>query len=294
MGHQHNHVHSHEVPSIENVNKAFYISIILNMVFTLIEFIVGYSVNSLALISDASHNLNDVGSLIISLIGMKLAQKASTKLYTYGYKKASIMASLINAILLVIIVIGIIMEAVGRFNHSPDLAGVPIIITSLIGVFINTISAFLFYDGQKEDINVKGAFLHLMVDALVSIGVVISGIIIYYTNWNIIDSIISIIIAIIIFISTWGLLKESIRLAIDGVPQNIDLDAISEVFNSHELIKDFHHLHIWALSSTKNALTVHIVLAEKVTLVDAFKIKEDIKDKLKSQNIEHATIEFDN
>jgi cobalt-zinc-cadmium efflux system protein len=285
--------HSHEVPSLRNVDKAFYIGIGLNSIFTLIEFIVGYRTNSLALIADASHNLSDVASLIISLIGMKLAQKLATKLYTYGYKKASIMASLINAILLIVIVVGIAKEAIERFDTVPEVVGKVIIFTALIGVFINTLSAFLFYKGQKDDINIKGAFLHLLVDALVSVGVVISGIVIYYTNWNVIDPIISLIIAVVILISTWGLFKESIKLAVDGVPQNIDFDKINILLNNHKQIQEVHHLHIWALSSTENALTVHIIPKENVKLEDTLAIKKDIKEELIHQNIQHITIEFE-
>ncbi len=293
MNNKDNQSHSHEVTNLDNMNNAFYIGIGLNSLFTLIEFIVGYKTNSLALIADASHNLSDVASLIISLIGMRLAQKASTKLYTYGYKKASILASLINSILLVVIVIGISKEAIERFDMVPEVVGKVIILTALIGVIINTISAFLFYKGQKSDINIKGAFLHLLVDALVSVGVVISGIVIYYTNWNIIDPIISLIIAVVILISTWGLLKESIKLTLDGVPQNVDYEKIKTILNENKNIEEFNHIHIWALSSTENALTVHIRLKDTIKFEDAFEIKEEIKDELKHQNILHTTIELE-
>ncbi len=292
MGNSHNH--SHEAPSIKNINNAFYIGIGLNSIFTLIEFIVGYKTNSLALIADASHNLSDVASLIISLIGMKLAQKAATKLYTYGYKKASIMASLINAVLLVIIVISIAKEAIERFDAVPEVVGKVIILTALIGVLINTVSAFLFYKGQKDDINIKGAFLHLLVDAIVSVGVVISGIIIYYTNWNIIDPIISLVIAVTILISTWGLLKESIKLALDGVPQSIDIDKIKDLLNSHEDIQEVHHLHVWSLSSTENAMTVHIIPKNNGNLEELTSVKQSVKEELIHENIQHVTIEFEN
>ncbi len=290
---EHSHNHSHELPSLKDINKAFYIGIGLNLVFTLLEFIVGYTTSSLALVADASHNLNDVASLVISLIGMKLAQKATTKLYTYGYKKASIMASLINAILLIIIVLGIAKEAIQRFYFSPELSGVVIIVTALIGVIINTVSAFMFYKGQKDDINVKGAFLHLLLDALLSIGVVVSGIIIHYTHWNIVDPVISLIIAAIILASTWGLLKESIKLTLDGVPHNIDISAINNVLMKNTRIQESHHLHVWALSSIENALTVHIILKDGVQLKDALAIKKEIKEELKHYNVHHITIEIE-
>ncbi len=287
------HHHSHGTTNLKSIHTAFYIGIALNLIFTLVEFIVGYTTNSLALIADATHNLSDVASLVISLIGMRLAQKASTKLYTYGYKKASIMASLVNAILLIVIVVGIAKEALARFYTAPEVVGKTIILTALIGVLINTISAFLFYKRQKDDINIKGAFLHLLVDALISLGVVVSGIIIYYTNWNIIDPIISLVIAIVILISTWGLLKESIKLALDGVPQHIDINKIASMLKEHEGIQEIHHLHIWALSSNEIALTVHLIPPKDMVLEDILKVKNQVKEMLLHQNIQHATIEFD-
>jgi len=286
--------HNHSAPSLDSINKAFYIGIVLNTIFTAIEFIIGYSTNSLALIADASHNLSDVASLIISLIGMRLAQKTATTLYTYGYKKASILASLINATLLIYIVINISIEGIERLNTTPEVGGFALIITALIGVFINTISAFLFFKGQRDDINIKGAFLHLLIDAVVSLGVVISGIIIYYTNWNIIDPIISFVIAIVILFSTWNLLKESFKLILDGVPQNINLKNIQDVILKNKNIKEIHHLHVWALSSSQNALTVHVVLKQDSDMQHFLNAKDIIKHDLAHENIYHSTIKLDN
>ena len=178
-GHDHHH---HTVTDLSTLNRAFYIGIGLNLLYTIIEFAVGFRVDSLALISDASHNLSDVASLVISLIGMKLTHRTATQLYTYGYKKASILASLINAVLLMYIVIKIFIEAFERLANPPEMVGSAIMLTAFIGVIINAVSAFLFYKGQKTDINVKGAFLHLMLDALVSVGVIISGAIVYFTG----------------------------------------------------------------------------------------------------------------
>ncbi len=293
MSHHHHHDHSHTA-SLDSLNKAFYIGIGLNTLFTIVEFIVGYTSNSLALLSDASHNLSDVGSLIISLIGLKLAEKSATTLYTYGYKKASILASLTNAILLIYIVVNISIEAVERLNSAPEVMSTAIIITALIGVFINAVSAFLFFEGQKEDINIKGAFLHLLLDAIISVGVVISGIIIYYTNWYVVDSIVSFIIAIIILVSTWRLLTESIKLTLDGVPKHIDLKNIKTILLKNPLVKDIHHLHVWAISSSQNALTVHIMLKDPADVQAFLAIKNQIKHELQHENIHHATIELDN
>lgn len=285
--------HSHTLPDIGNINRAFFIGIGLNSLYTAIEFIVGYSTNSLALIADASHNLSDVASLIISVIGMRLAQKAATFSYTYGYKKASILASLINSILLIMIVIKIFIEGIERLCSPPVVASNVIIITALIGVIINVISAFLFYKGQKQDINIKGAFIHLSVDAALSLGVVISGIIIYYTQCDIIDTIISFIIGFFIVFSTWSLLKESIRLTLDGVPKDVNLNKIESLLLQNHFIREVHHLHVWALSSSENALTVHVVLKKDVPNQEFLIAKDIIKQDLVHENIQHSTIELD-
>ena len=294
MEHHHDHSHHHHhVPDLKRINQAFYVGIGANALYTLIEFVVGIRINSLALISDASHNLSDVATLIISLLGMKLAQKGATSLYTYGYKKASILASFVNAVILCLIVIKIGIESIERFSNPPQMLGSMIMITALIGVFINGLSAFLFYKGQKDDINIKGAFLHLLVDALVSFGVIVSGIIISFTGWNIIDPIISFVIAFVILFSTWSLLKESVKLILDGVPQQISNENIQQILENHPNIASVHHIHIWALSSSENALTSHLVLKEGVSLETFMEVKKELKHELFHQGIQHATLEID-
>lgn len=294
MSHHHDHAgHNHGPSTLENINRAFYIGIALNLLFTIIEFVVGYLNNSLALISDATHNLSDVASLVISLVAMKLAQKAANLTFTYGYKKASILASFINSVLLLVVVFTILKEAIERFNSPPEVGGKVIIITAIIGVLINTISAFLFYKGQKDDINVRGAFLHLLVDAIVSVGVVISGIIILYTNWHITDIIVSIIIAVVILVTTWGLFKESLKLTLDAIPKGIDLVNIKKIILNNDRVKDVHHVHIWALSSTINALSAHIILDKEYSIQDSMKIKAHLRHELEHHNIQHITIEID-
>ena len=294
MSHHHDHAgHNHGPSTLENINRAFYIGIALNLLFTIIEFVVGYLNNSLALISDATHNLSDVASLVISLVAMKLAQKAANLTFTYGYKKASILASFINSVLLLVVVFTILKEAIERFNSPPEVGGKVIIITAIIGVLINTISAFLFYKGQKDDINVRGAFLHLLVDAIVSVGVVISGIIILYTNWHITDIIVSIIIAVVILVTTWGLFKESLKLTLDAIPKGIDLVNIKKIILNNDGVKDVHHVHIWALSSTINALSAHIILDKEYSIQDSMKIKAHLRHELEHHNIQHITIEID-
>ncbi|MDZ7797259.1 MAG: cation diffusion facilitator family transporter [Candidatus Marinimicrobia bacterium] len=289
--HQH-HEHAHSPAG--NISRAFYIGIILNTLFMAAEFVIGYYNNSLALIADAGHNFSDVISLFISLIGLRLAYKAITRTFTYGYKKASILASLINAVLLVVVVIYIFKEGIERLNSPPQIPGNIIMITAGIGVLINTISAFLFYKGQKEDINIKAAFIHLLVDALVSVGVVVSGLIIMLTGWHIVDTVISFIIGGVILVTTWGLLKESLRLTLDAVPKDIDTEEIKKLIIRSPRVKDLHHLHIWALSSRENALTAHIILDSNTYSPENIqKIKNEIKNALAQKNIRHVTLEID-
>lgn len=290
--HDHHHHHDHGPQNLSGLNVAFFVGIGLNALFTVLEFIYGYVYNSLALISDATHNLSDVASLILSLLGMKLAQKVASVSYTYGFKKASLLASLINAVLLFIVVFGIIREAIERLTSPPEVMGMGIVIIASIGVLINTVSAFLFYKGQKDDINIRGAFIHLMVDALVSVGVVISGLIIYYTQWNIIDPIISFVIAITIILTTWSLLKESVRLVLDAVPREIDAKKVIRAMEKVTDVESVHHVHIWALSSKTNALTAHVQLHEN-NIPRWDKVKDDIKHLLEHQNITHTTLELE-
>lgn len=286
------HLHNHSL-SATNLNRAFLLGIVLNLSFTIIEFGTGFYYNSLALISDAGHNLNDVGSLVLSLIAYKLAQIAGSKKFTYGYKKVTILASFTNAILLLLVVGGIIKEAIERFSNPTETHSLSIIIVATIGIFINTISAFLFFKNKGKDINIKGAFLHLIVDALVSVGVVISGIVIYYTGWNIVDPLTSLIIAAIIIFSTWGLLKESIRLSADAVPKDIDITKVKSNLLDIEGVNNVHHIHIWAISTTINAFTAHLILNDSFDLLKMSKVKKIIKDKLSQMNIQHSTIEYE-
>ena len=292
MTHHHQKSHFHETPDTNVFNKAFFVGIGLNLLFTIVEFSIGYSSKSLALIADASHNLSDVASLIISLIGLRLSQKAATKFFTYGYKKASILASLINAVLLLFIVIAIIVEAINRLRYTPQIIGNEIIFTALIGIIINTVSAYFFFKGRKNDINIKGAFIHLIADAIVSLGVVISGIIISYTNWYGLDPIISFVIALAIFFSSWKLLKDSLTLILDGVPEYINLAEIETEFLNNPEVSEIHDLHVWAISSRQNALTVHLVLQYGISPDDFAQIKNKIEHGLMQKNIHLTTIEI--
>ena len=262
MVHNHEH-HSHEhVHQLSSLNKSFIIGITLNILFVLVEFGIGFYYDSLGLLSDAGHNLGDVASLVLAMLAFRLAKVHPNSRYTYGYKKSTVLVSLLNAVILLVAVGIIITESIGKLLHPTPVEGAAIAWTAGAGVVINAVTAWLFMKDKEKDLNVKGAYLHMAADTLVSVGVVISGIIIMYTGWTIVDPVIGLVIAVIIVISTWGVLHDSLRLSLDGVPVGIDTEKIEQLILSQPGVVGYHHLHIWALSTTETALTVHIVLDE--------------------------------
>ncbi len=284
----HQHEHNHHTLNAESLNKAFIWGIALNAAFVIVEFVLGFISGSLGLVSDAGHNLGDTASLILALFALTLASKAPTSNYTYGLSKGTILVSLVNAVILMVAVVLIIIECIEKFANPQPVNGNFIIIVAAVGVIINGVTAWLFVKDKDKDLNVKGAYLHMAMDALVSVGVVVSGVLIKFTGWYIIDPIIGLIVAVIIVVSTWDLLKDSLRLVLDGVPEGIDVEQIKSAIQEIEGVEDCHHLHIWALSTTQNAMTAHIVVKEGA---DPEKVKHNIKQKLESYNINHATIE---
>ncbi len=288
--HHHHHHEIHHQMKSNKLNKIFIIAIVINVLFVALEFLLGMLSNSVSLLSDAGHNLTDIASLILALLAMRLSQMRTNEKYTYGYKKSTILVSLFNAILLVVVVIFILKESIEKIYYPQSVDGNIIAIVAFIGVIVNTITALLFLYDKDKDLNVKGAYLHMAADALVSIGVVVSGVIIYFTGAYVVDFIVGLIIAIIIIISTWKLLKESVQLALDGVPIGIDLKKVKNVICSQENVKEIHHLHVWAMSTTENALTVHIVLND---MSQMYKTKSNIKQAMAEIGIEHVTLEFE-
>ena len=285
---QHHHDHHHH--EITSLNKAFIIGITLNLAFVVAEFVAGFWYNSLGLLSDAGHNLGDVASLVLAMLAFRLAKVHPTGKYTYGYKKSTVLVSLLNAVILLVAVGIIIAESIGKLMHPRPVEGDAIAWVAGIGVVINGITAWLFMKDKEKVLNVKGAYLHMAADALVSVGVVVSGIVIAHTGWYIIDPIIGLLIAIVIIVSTWGLLRDSLRLSLDGVPMGTDIDKVEEVIHAVEGVKGVHHLHIWAISTTETALTAHIAI-ENVS--DMERIKQEIKHELLHAGIQHATLEFE-
>jgi cobalt-zinc-cadmium efflux system protein len=246
----------------------------------------------MALVADAGHNLSDVAGLLIAWGASYLAGKAASSKKTYGYKKTTILAPLLNGIILMIAVGAIAYEAITRFFNPLPVPGTTIIIVASIGVVINTITALLFMKGMKDDLNIKGAFLHMAADAGVSVGVVIGGIIINVTGFYLIDPILSLIIVIIITLGTWGLLKESFNMTLDSVPESIKLEDVKNYISPLNGVINLHDLHIWSMSTTETALTAHIVTEEESQNDALLKIlNKGLHDKF---GIEHTTIQLEN
>lgn len=291
--HSHDHNHSHVVSPKLLAGRAFRIGIILNVLFVIAEAVAGLKFNSMALLTDAGHNLSDVGSLAISLLAFTLARRKATEFYTYGYKKTTVLAALANSVILLLAVGVMMYESIRRFYQPQEVEGMVVAWIAAAGIVVNGISAFLFFKDKERDLNVKSAYLHLVADALVSLGVVAAGIIIFFTGWNWVDSIMGLVIALIILISTLKLLIESFKLSVDAVPHGINVDDIKQFILSNENITDVHHIHIWPLSTTENALTAHILINESLTFDQKMMVIKKLRHSLEHQNVHHSTFELE-
>lgn len=284
--HHENHHHHH----VQTLNRALYIGIALNVAFVLIEFTFGLWTGSLSLLTDAGHNLGDVAGLVMVVIAAKLALKKPTRTYTYGLGKTTILVALVNAVTLLIMVGAIAWEAAQRFSAAQEVPGRVIAWVALAGIIVNGVTAFLFLKDQKKDLNMRGAYLHMAADALVSLGVFVSGIVIAYTQWYWLDSVVSLVIVVVIVVGSWNLLRDSLQLSLDGVPKSIDLEKIKAYLLSIKGVSGIHDLHVWAMSTTATALTVHLVVPGEV--------EGDLLSKLSHElhthfHIDHTTIQFE-
>ncbi len=262
-GHSHDHSqghghagHSHAPASF---GAAFAIGASLNTAFVVAELIFGYSANSLALVSDAVHNLSDVIALLLAWGGAWLAGQRPTDTHTYGYRRASILAALINAALLLVAVGGIAVEAINRLREPAEVASWTVVWVAALGILINGGTALLFMRGRDSDLNVRGAYLHMVADAGVSLGVVVAALLIMATGWQWLDPAISLVIAAVVLASGWGLMRDSVNLALDAVPRGIELKAVRDYLVALEGVTEVHDLHIWAMSTSETALTAHLV-----------------------------------
>lgn len=286
--HHHHHDHAHFHGGADQMTRAFRLGIWINLAYVVIEAAFGFFTNSMGLLSDAGHNLSDVASLLIALFAFRATRIKPTDSFTYGYRKATIMASAVNAIILYVAVALILIESVEKILNPVPVDGGIVAWVAGIGILINGFTVLLFLKDSKHDLNVKGAYLHMLADTIVSIGVVIAGIVMWFTGWYLVDPIIGIAIAGIIAVSSWSLLRESLRLVFDGVPSGIDLDKVKEQILAVEAVESLHHLHVWSLSTTDVAMTVHVVVRNPTDIDHAI---EEIRTAVAPLGISHPTIE---
>jgi len=290
MGHDHDeHGHQHHAP--KDFGRAFLIGIFLNAGFIVLEVTFGLLSGSLALLADAGHNFADVLGLVMAWSASELAKKVPSPRRTYGWKRATVLAALFNALLLLVGVGAIVWEAIQRFHDPPSVEGGTVIWVAALGIAVNGASALLFMSGQSQDLNVRGAFLHMAADAAVSTGVMLSGAVILSTGWGWLDPLVSLLVGFFILLSTWDLFTDSLNLSLDAVPASVDPSAVHAYLAGLPEIAGIHHLHIWALSTTEVALTAHLV-KRTPALDDALlaRIREDL---LHRYGIGHPTIQFE-
>ena len=261
-GHTHGHSHGPggHVHAPANFGRAFAIGIALNTVFIVVEAAYGFLANSTALLADAGHNLSDVLGLVVAWIAVVLSKRQPTARFTYGLRNSSILAALINAVLLLIACGAIMLEAVQRLFNPEPVASLTVIIVAAIGIGVNGVTAWLFASGSKGDINIRGAYLHLAADAAVSAGVVVAGFLIMWTGWLWLDPVTSLLIVVVIVWGTWGLLRESTAMSLAAVPSSIDPVAVRAYLAGLPGVASLHDLHIWPMSTTETALTAHLVV----------------------------------
>ena len=258
QGHVHGLGHSHAPPG--DFSRAFAIGIALNVAFVAIEAFYGWRVNSLALLADAAHNLSDVAGLVLAWGAVLAGRIRPDERHTYGWQRASILVAAANAVLLLVAMGSLGWEAAHRLSSPEPTEGWTIIAVAGIGIVINTATALLFMRGREHDLNVRGAFLHMAADALVSLGVVIGGGLYLWFGWSWLDPVISLLIAVVIVLGTWGLLRQSVHLLFDGVPDSVDLPAVRDCLLALPGVTAVADLHVWAMSTTRIALTAHLVV----------------------------------
>lgn len=282
--HDHHHHHPNEF------NRAFFIATVANSIFVVIQIIFAFIANSNSLLADAFHNLGDVLSLILAWLANTLIQRKPTEFASYGFKKSSILAAFANGGLLLFTCGIIATEAFYKFYHPEPVHAWTVLIVASIGVFVNGATAFLFINGQK-DLNIRGAYLHLIYDALVSVGVVFAALLMMYTGWQWLDPLMALIIAYIIVKGTWSLFKDSLHLMMDAVPRDISLTEVKALLESIPGVHQVHDIHIWALSTQENALSAHLHMPDDI-LTD--QVRAELKTTLKEiHHIQHVTIQVE-
>ncbi len=271
--------------------RAFCIGIALNLGFVIIEAYYGWVTGSLALLADAAHNLGDVGGLLLAWAAFAAAQLRPNDRKTYGWRRGSILASFINAILLLVAMGSLGWEALQRFQEPAPMAAGTVILVALIGVGINTATALLFMAGRKRDLNIRGAFLHMAADALVSLGVAVAGLLYLWQGWTWIDPLASLLIALVVIVGSWSLFRQSLHLLFDGVPEHIQLPEIRACLQAIPGVVSIHDLHVWAMSTAESALTAHLVTSAERSAHDILHEAQHVL--LERFNIEHVTLQIE-
>lgn len=280
------HSHAHHIHAVGSLNVVYYIAIALNFGFVIVEALAGVYSNSTGLLSDAGHKMIDVFSLLIALLAFRLAASKPSSRYTYGYRKASVLISLFNALLLVCAVCVIVFESVTKLMEPAPVNGAAVSWTAAAGILVSGISALLMMRFQKKDINTRGAFLHMATDSLLSLGVVISGIVISLSGLYVIDPIVSLVIAAVILYNSVRLLGESVRMIIDGVPRGVDYDAVKSLVAGCGGVKAVEELHVWAVSINQTALTARVAVDG-----DAGAVRRTLHEELEKRGFSPVTIE---
>lgn len=282
--------HNHSNIGGRNLSNAFKTGIALNLLFVAVEVFYGFVSNSMALVADAGHNLSDVLALVFSWVAIILSQRKPTLKFTYGFRRATILTALLNTILLLIAVAFIVWETIERIGKPVEIKSESVIIVASIGIVVNAFTAWLFMKDKKHDLNIRSAFVHFVADALVSLGVVIAGVIMIFSKVVWVDSVVSLIIIAVILYSTYHLLIDSVNLALDAVPENISIKEVRTYLENLPEVTGIHDLHIWALSTTDAALTVHL---STNTITDTGFVIDVQKELHERFNIEHATIQVE-
>lgn len=290
-GHDHSHSHGHHHPLPSRIGVAFGVGIALNVMFVIAEVVYGVRAGSMALIADAGHNLGDVMGLVLAWWASELAKASPTPRTTYGLGRSTILAALANGALLMAGVGAIAWESVQRLVHPRGVNGPMVMIVAACGVAINAITALLFFRDRAHDLNVRGAFVHMAADALISLGVVASGALMLWLGWQWLDPVVSLIIAGLLVWGTWGLLRESVMLAIDAVPAGIDPAQVQAYLLSQPCVEAVHDLHIWAMSTTETALTAHLIMSSVPGSDDM--LERVTRELEKRFHIAHTTIQFE-
>jgi cobalt-zinc-cadmium efflux system protein len=291
--HDHGDHQHHQGSLITHMSRSLIAGIGLNLLFVAIETVSGILIHSLALLSDAGHNLSDVAGMAISLLAFRLSKVKSNENFTYGYQKTTVLAALLNVVILLVAVGGIGFAAFNRLLHPQPVRGNLVALVAAAGILINGGTALLLLKDSHRELNIKGAYLHMVSDAVVSLGVVIAGLLMQYTGWYGLDTVVSIILIVLILISTWRMITDSLRLSLDGVPRNINIQKVEDAARKVEGVRDIHHVHIWAMSTTQNALTAHVVIDPGADLQLAANIRSKLKHAMEHLNIHHSTFEME-